>query len=249
VTDRYDYHRQAEQSRRDQLIMSHLPLVRHVIGRLTGELPPGVDLENLESAGVLGLVEAANKFDPDRNAQFKTFAYLRVRGAILDELRRNCPLPQHVLERVAKIRKVYRQLPPPVRVEVLAEETGMTIEEVSDTLNAMRMTKMISWEQTAQPNGLGLAEYEEAPEAELERFERLQLLAEAIESLPHREKMVVTMYYKEDLRLKEISLVLKLSESRISRILSAAMFEIGEYMRAKERDFDHELVEAGSRTS
>jgi RNA polymerase sigma factor FliA len=229
------YQRAIDQKKRDELIMSHLPLVRHVIGRLVGELPPGVDIENLESAGVLGLVEAAAKFDPDRNAQFKTFAYLRVRGAILDELRRNCPLPQHILERVAKIRKAYRQLSMPVTTEMLAEKTGMTFDEVTDTLSAMRLTKMISWEQTAQPNGLGLMEHEEAPEAELERWERIQLLSEAIEQLPARERMVVTLYYKEDLRLKEISQIMKLSESRISRILSAAMFELGEYIRAKEQ--------------
>jgi len=229
------YQRQAQQNRRDELIMSHLPLVKHVIGRLVAEMPPGVDIENLESAGVLGLVEAASKFDPERNAQFKTFAYLRVRGAILDELRRNCPLPQHVMERVTKIRKAYRDLPAPVTVEMLAQTTGLSADEISDTLSAMRLTKMISWEQSAQPNGLGLVENEEPPEAELEREERIKQLTEAIEKLGERERLVVTLYYKEDLRLKEISAVLKLSESRISRMLSAALFEIGETMRARDR--------------
>ena len=91
------YQRQADQQKRDELIVAHpAPLVKHVIGRLVGGLPAGrEDVENLESAGVLGLVEAAAKYDPTRNAQFKTFAYMRVRGAILDELRRNSPLPQH----------------------------------------------------------------------------------------------------------------------------------------------------------
>src|SRR5262245_61098490 len=103
-----------DQQVRDELIVSHLPLVKHVIGRLIGELPPGVDIENLESAGVLGLVEAAGRFDPTQNAQFKTFAFLRIRGAILDELRRASPLPQHMLERVSRIRKAYRTLPAPV---------------------------------------------------------------------------------------------------------------------------------------
>ena len=81
------YQRVADQARRDELIVSHLPLVKHVIGRLIGELPPGIDVENLESAGVLGLVESAGKFDPNRNTQFKTYAYMRIRGSILDELR------------------------------------------------------------------------------------------------------------------------------------------------------------------
>ena len=90
--------------RRDELIVSHLPLVKHVIGRMIGELPPGIDVDNLESAGVLGLVESAGKYDPNRNTQFKTYAYMRIRGSILDELRRNSPLPQHMLERIAAIR-------------------------------------------------------------------------------------------------------------------------------------------------
>ncbi len=190
-------YRDYEQSRKDKLIMSHLPLVKHVIGRILVELPPGIDLENLQSAGILGLVEAANKFDASKNTQFKTFAYLRVRGAILDELRRNCPLPQHVLERVAKIRKAYRDLPAPVSVEALAAATGLTEDEVSDTLSSMRLTKMISWEQTAQPNGLTMVDHEEAPEAELERWERQQALCEAIDSLEPRARSVVVMYYRD----------------------------------------------------
>ncbi|WP_238537511.1 sigma-70 family RNA polymerase sigma factor [Zavarzinella formosa] len=233
-----DYRRAPQAKTRDELIVSHLPLVKHVLGRLVGELPSGVDIENLESAGVLGLVEAANKFDPDRNAQFKTFAFLRVRGAILDELRRNCPLPQHVLERVTKIRRAYRDLPAPVSVEELSRATELTVDEVTDTLAAMRMTKMVSWEQTAQPNGLGLMENAEPPEAELERWERIQMLTDAIESLDERSRMVITLYHKEDLRLKEISVIMKLSESRISRILTAAMFELGERVRGREAKSD-----------
>ncbi len=239
-------YRDVEQSRKDKLIMSHLPLVKHVIGRIMVELPAGVDLENLQSAGILGLVEAANKFDPSKNTQFKTFAYLRVRGAILDELRRNCPLPQHVLERVAKIRKAYRDLPAPASVEAIAAATGMSEDEVSDTLSSMRLTKMISWEQTAQPNGFGMAEHEEAPEAELERWERHQALCDAIDSLEPRARSVVVMYYREDLRLKEIAKVLGLSDSRISRILSAALFELGEKIHAKERSEEGTLASTGS---
>lgn len=226
---------------RDQLILNHLPLVRHVLGRMIGELPSGIDVENLESAGVLGLVEAASKFEPDRNAQFKTFAYLRVRGAILDELRRNCPLPQHMLERIAKIRKAYRKLAAPVTVDDLCLETGMTPDEVSDALNAMRLTRMISWEQTAQPNGLALSESVAPPEEDFERWERIQMLGDCIEQLPPRERMVVTLYYREELRLKEISQIMHLSESRISRILSAALFELGEKIRARERSADEKL--------
>ena len=134
------YQRQADQQRRDELILSHLPLVKHVIGRLVGELPPGTDVDNLEAAGVLGLVEAAAKYDPTRNAQFKTFAYLRVRGAVVDELRRNSPLPQHVMERVSAVRKASRTLAPPVTVDAIAAITGLTPDVVADTLAADRFS-------------------------------------------------------------------------------------------------------------
>jgi RNA polymerase sigma factor for flagellar operon FliA len=134
----------ARQSRRDQMIMEHLPLVRHLVGKLTAELPAGVDVENLEAAGVLGLVEAATNYDPEREARFKTFAYLRVRGAILDELRRNCPLPQPMLEMLARVRAAYRTLPSPVSVAALARATGLSEDEISDCLAAARLTRMVS---------------------------------------------------------------------------------------------------------
>lgn len=238
------YQRVADTARRDELILSHLPLVKHVVGRLAAELPPGVDVDNLESAGVLGLVEAAGKFDPSRNAQFKTFAYIRVRGAILDELRRNSPLPQHMLERVALIRKAYRTLPPPVTVEMLSAATGLTADEVSDALAAERFNKMVSWEQAAQPNGLTPAHAAPPPEADAERWEAMQQLADAIEELPPRERMAVTLYYREEMRLKEMQAVMNLSPSRISRILSRAVFDLGEKLRAKGIDGGRALAAA-----
>jgi RNA polymerase sigma factor for flagellar operon FliA len=193
-------------------------------------------VENLESAGVLGLVEAAGKFDPTRNAQFKTFAFLRIRGAIVDELRRNSPLPQHMLEKVAMVRKATRKLPPPVTVDALAAATGLTADEVADALAAERFSRMVSWEQTAQPNSLTPAAVAPPPEAETERWEAVQQLADAIEELPPRERMAVTLYYREELRLREMQAVMNLSPSRISRILSRATFELGEKLRARGVD-------------
>jgi RNA polymerase sigma factor for flagellar operon FliA len=229
------YGRVAAQNRRDELILSHLPLVRHIIGKLAAELPPGVDIENLESAGTLGLVEAANNFDAERGTQFKTYAYTRVYGAVIDELRRNSPLPQLMLERVALVRRAYRDLPPPVTVEALAAATGLTEDEVSDALAAFRMTRMTSLDKVAETVGTRLDEKQEAPDALAEKAERGQLLTEAITALPERERLVVTLYYLEDLRLKEIGQVLELSESRVSRVLNAALFRLGEYIRAREK--------------
>jgi RNA polymerase sigma factor for flagellar operon FliA len=230
------YQRSADQQRRDELILGHLPLVKHVIGRLLGDLPASADAENLESAGVLGLVEAASKFDPTRKAQFKTFAYLRIRGAIVDELRRNSPLPQHVLGRVSQLRKAYRTLPHPITVEALVAATGMTADEVADALAAERFAKTMSWEQAAEPNGLEPVAAGDTPEEGVERWEAVQQLSEAIEALPEKERLAVTLYYRQDLRLKEIAEVMKLSVSRVSRLLTKALFELGEQLKFGQQD-------------
>lgn len=227
------YARRADQQRKDEMILGHLPLVKHVIGRLVGGLPPGVDVENLEAAGVLGLVEAAAKFDPTRNAQFKTFAYIRVRGAILDELRRNSPLPQQVIERLTLIRKAQRELPHPVTVEALAAAAGLTPDDVADTLAAERFARTVSWDAAAEQDGVGSVGSVEPPEADLEREEAVRQMTEAIEQLPPKERTAVTLYYREDLRLKEIAEVMQLSVSRVSRLLSKATFELGEMLKAK----------------
>ncbi|HZV04093.1 MAG TPA: sigma-70 family RNA polymerase sigma factor [Gemmataceae bacterium] len=219
-----------QKERRDQLIVEHLSLVRHLVGKLAAELPPGVDLENLESAGVLGLVEAAHRFDPERGAQFKTYAYTRIRGAVLDELRRNCPLPQHMLQQMARVRQAYEELMPPVTTQALAAATGLSEAEIADCLAAIRMTRLISWDEHGEPIGTRLDD-PQRPDLLAEKEEQKRLLVEALNALEERERLIVTLYYLEDLRLKEIGEVLRLSESRISRLLNSALFHLGEYMR------------------
>src|ERR1700722_2155297 len=139
------YQQVGGEKQREELILGNLPLVRHILGRLAVRLPRGTDLDNLEAAGVLGLVEAANRYEPDRGIRFKTFAYTRIRGAILDELRRNSPLPQELLEKIARIRKVLQLLPPPVSPEVLAEKTSLSEDDLADCFAAMRLTRNVSW--------------------------------------------------------------------------------------------------------
>jgi RNA polymerase sigma factor for flagellar operon FliA len=227
------YGRVTERSQRDELILDHLPLVRHVLGRLSAQFPPGIDLENLESAGVLGLVEAAANFDAAKNVQFKTYAYIRIRGAILDELRRNSPLSQQMLEMVARVRAAHKGLPAPATVEALAAATGLTEDAVADCLAAIRLTRLVSYPVDLELAATRLDERQERPDAAAQEAEQRQLLADAIEALPPRERLVVTLYYREDLRLKEISRLLGLSESRISRILNAGLFNLGEYLRRR----------------
>jgi RNA polymerase sigma factor FliA len=225
------YTQEAAKTRRDQLILAHLPLVKHAIGRLVGRLPSGVDVENLESAGILGLVEAANRFDPERGVKFETFAYLRIRGAVVDEMRRNSCLPQQVLEQVANVRRAYQQLPAPATVEGLIGATGLNEDQVMDSLAAMRMARTMSLEKLAKVADTEPVAAVEHPGHQMEQAELRQLLAQGIAALPERKRLVVTLYYLEDLRLKEIGDLLGLSESRVSRLLDATLFELGEHLR------------------
>jgi RNA polymerase sigma factor for flagellar operon FliA len=109
---------------RDQLILDNLGYVKHILGKLLNQLPLRVDTENLEAAGVLGLIEAAAQYDPSRNVEFRTFSYRRIRGEILDELRRNCPLSQQMLQKTTALRHLRSQFQGTVSVEQLADASG-----------------------------------------------------------------------------------------------------------------------------
>lgn len=223
----HEYSVTATQSARDELILNHLWLVRHLVGKLAARLPPGVDVDNLESAGLLGLVEAAQRFDTNRGVDFKSFAALRIRGAMIDEARRNSPLPQELLQYVKLVSRAQERLTPPITIEALAAETGLSEDQVLDALAAIPLTQVKSFDPAADE----LSQItEDASSSAMEREDEWRLLADAISSLPERERLIVTMYYKEDLRLKEIGEILGLSESRVSRLLTAAQFQLREYV-------------------
>ncbi|MGE0374998.1 MAG: sigma-70 family RNA polymerase sigma factor [Planctomycetaceae bacterium] len=229
---------QANQS--EQLILDHLYYVRHVLGRTVADVPEGVDLENLEAAGILGLVEAAAQFDPRREVAFTTFAYMRIRGAILDELRRNCPLSRKMLKHWDLIRTAYGRLEPPVAPEDLAEATGLQLEEVFNCLQSIRLTNPDSWHEELDRRELS-PDAGGPPAETAERDEELQLLADSIEQLPDQERTVLTLYHLEELRLKEIGDVLNLSESRISRVLASAELRLKETVRRRVDRTRHSL--------
>ncbi|MCA9066213.1 MAG: sigma-70 family RNA polymerase sigma factor [Planctomycetaceae bacterium] len=215
---------------RDQLILEHLPYVRHILGRMISGLPDHVDDDNLESAGILGLVEAAGQYDPTRGVAFTTFAYRRIRGAILDELRRNCPLPQNMLQTWAVLREHSLNMTPPLTAEKLAAASGLPINEVEDCLAAMRLTRPESWASELSTIPCHRTEESEA-EAATERTEEIRLLADAIEALPEKMRLAITLYHREGLRMKEVGEVLGLSESRVSRLLASAELRLRTLVR------------------
>ena len=219
------YHKVCKMDLRDRLILEHLYFVRHILGKMLGGLPDSVDNDNLESTGILGLVEAAGQFDPMRGIAFTTYAYQRIRGAILDELRRNCPVPQAVLQNWTLIREASVHMNPPLTAEKLAARTGLKVAEVDDCIAAMRLTRPESWADELGELPVP-GHREEEVDAESRRAEERKLLTDAIEELPEKMRLAITMYYLEDMRMKEIGKVLELSESRVSRLVAAGELQL-----------------------
>lgn len=220
------YKKAAATDRRDQLVLENMALVRHILGRSFANLPSHVDLENLESAGVVGLVQAATAFDPSNGVKFSTFAYRRIHGAIVDELRRNSPLSQEMLARIAAISKIREELSQPATVEILAEKAALTVEEVEEALQAMRFASPEEYTEAAE--NIGVSRQSATPPELLSRKEQKQALVQAIKALPRKQRLAITLYYLEDLRLKEIGIVLGHSESYISKLLTRAELALRE---------------------
>lgn len=225
-------------SDRDRRILEHVPLLRHIVGRMSVDLPSHIDRDDLCSYGMLGLIGAADSWDAGRGLQFSTYAYTRIRGAILDELRRLDFLPRGRRERVRQLEGVVQRLEqergvPPLPEE-LAGELGISLDEIDEILlSAMsavqtslndgpsdHLSTMLSDPRSADP--VGSAEWEELK----------VLLTDTILELPDQERTVVSLYYGEDLLLKEISDVLGVTESRVSQIHSRALYRLNRTLSA-----------------
>ena len=226
------YTRSAETSR-DQLILENIDFVGRILSTMTFFVSSEEARENLHSAGVLGLVEAANKFDRHQGVAFRTYAYPRIRGAIVDELRKQSPVSQAVLKQIGLVQNAYDSMEPPATPEKLATKTGLSLDEVVTCLEAMRFVKPDHWNDLSDIIHGSWRQSIDSPEYEAECNELKTLLADSIENLPERERLVLTLYYTEELNLAEIGQVLDLSESRVSRILAATKFRLQESIRCK----------------
>lgn len=228
-----EYRKASRQQELERLILDHLSYVRKILSTMTASLPSHVDREGLESAGIVGLVEAANHFDSTRGVAFKTYAFTRIRGAILDELRKTSPVSQQMQEQIGKLRDAHERLSPPVSPEALAQATGMTLENVLRCLEAMRFIAPQNWSDLYSTIHGSWRHDGERPEEPLERAESHQILTQCIQKLPERERLVLTLYFLEDATLAEIGAALNLSESFVSRLLAGAKFRLKElYLEA-----------------
>jgi RNA polymerase sigma factor for flagellar operon FliA len=234
---------------RDQLILHYSPLVKYVAGRVAVGLPQNVEQADLVSYGIFGLIDAIEKFDPDRGFKFETYAIARIKGAILDELRSIDWVPRSVRAKARAIEKAYAKLEgelhrTPTDAE-LARELDVSDDQLQSTLNQISfiglvaLDEMLSGGDRNDSMTLGdtvAADPTEGPVAAFEVEEMRHILADAINRMPEREKIVLTLYYYEGLTLAEIGEVLGVTESRVCQIHTKAVLQLRSRLAASERE-------------
>ncbi len=238
-----DYGRLKSNDIREKLIIEYAPLVKLVAGRLGMYLGYNVEYEDLVSYGIFGLIDAIDKFDYRKGIKFETYASLRIRGAILDQIRKNDWIPRTIRQRQKQIDAVIKEIEnatgAPAEDDAIAAGLGISEDELLEWQSQMKVTNLISlnefMEQGSEvPNDSSQPNHFQTPEEVLSKNEMKEMLMEALELLTDKEKQVILFYYYEELTLKEISNVLEVSESRISQLHTRALQKmrtrLGDYM-------------------
>ena len=244
-----EYRSAGDQHVRDRLILTYAPLVKFVAGRVGASLPAHVDEQDLVSYGLLGLIGAIERYDPDREIKFETFAMARIRGAIIDELRSLDWVPRSVRTRARQIERAIqvleRELMRAPTDDEIAQKLGVSPDELEESLREISRTSVAALDELWSPTGGGdqialidTIEDESGPDPEfsLEQTEIREALAEAISGLPEREKLVVTLYYYEELTLREIGEVLGVTESRVSQLHTKAILRLKAHLAGATRE-------------
>lgn len=232
------YKASGDSKMRDALILKYAPFVKYVAGRMAVNLPNNVEYEDLVSYGVFGLMDAIEKYDPERAVQFKTYAKTRIRGAILDELRVLDWTPRSVRQKAKKLEKAYAQLESQLgreaKDEEVAEYLEITVQELQKLLEETRQSLVLSLDEndpnSDQPGQSRLNFFEDlntlTPEQKATGKEVKKMLAESINKLNDRERLVITLYYFEELTSKEIGSILGVSDSRVSQLHTKAILRL-----------------------
>lgn len=226
------YRQKRTQETREQLIIEYAQLVKLVAGRLSMYLGHNVEYDDLVSYGIFGLIDAIDKFDLEKNVKFETYASLRIRGAILDQIRKMDWIPRSVRQRQRKIDEAMKQIEmrtgKTATDEELAKELGLTEEELCSWQTQLKVTSVVSlneFEENGPEPMIDSAHPDRfsQPEEVVEEAELKQKLAESLKLLTEKERRVIELYYYEDMTLKEISKILEVSESRISQLHTKAL--------------------------
>jgi RNA polymerase sigma factor for flagellar operon FliA len=218
---------------RNELVMKYIHLVRSIVLRLVPTYRKHVDFDDLMSSGLLGLMDAIDKFDMTKEVKFETYASLRVKGEIIDQIRKQDWAPISLRQKIKKVEECYETMESsmgraPTETEV-ASKLSMSTDDVKKTLDEAHTFNLVALDEMLMDRVAGdslAASPDESPEKRLEEQEIRNVLAQTIEALPEKEKLVVSMYYYDELTLKEIGAVLGVTESRISQIHSKALMTL-----------------------
>ncbi len=234
-----EFRRTGDRKLRDRLILTYAPLVKYVAGRLGSGLPAHVDDDDLVSYGLLGLIGAIERFDPERDIKFETYAIARIKGAIIDELRSLDWVPRSVRSRARDIERTIAELESRLgrapSDEEISSKLGITEEELNESLSEISRTSIAAldelWTVSSGGDTVALIDTIEDtalpnPQVALAETEVKEAIGDAIARLPEREKLVITLYYYEELTLREIGEVLGVTESRVSQLHTKAILRL-----------------------
>jgi RNA polymerase sigma factor for flagellar operon FliA len=240
-----DYAKNKSHETREKIILEYAPLVKLVAGRLSMYLGYNVEYDDLVGYGVFGLIDAIDKYDSMREVKFETYASLRIRGAILDQIRKMDWIPRTIRQKQKRIDTVIKEIESAqgggaATDEQIAAALGITEDEYDDWQSQMKVTGVVSLNEFMEQGSDIPADQQvtqsryDSPEEAIEQEELKKMLMESLELLTEKEKKVILLYYYEDLTLKEISHILEVTESRISQIhtkaLSKMRAKMGNYM-------------------
>jgi RNA polymerase sigma factor for flagellar operon FliA len=227
-------------SLREQIVLEHTPLIRYIVNRIAVRLPSHIDLDDLHNTGVIGLMDAIEKYDPEKNCKFKTYAEFRIKGAILDQLRSLDWVPRSVRQKSRRLERAYgeveQRLGRMASEDEVADSLGLQIDKFHELLNQVRGISLVNLEEIRGTNAEGdragtFADIvedvnSENPFASLKLTEMKSVIADTIGTLPEKERLVVSLYYYEDLNMKEIGGILGITESRVCQIHTKAVLRL-----------------------
>ena len=238
-------------STRDKLILEYAPLIKYISQKIAARLPANIELDDLMSSGVIGLMDAIEKYDSTRDNKFKTYAEFRIRGAILDELRAQDWVPRSVREKAKQLERCYAKIEQlkgrQATDEEVCEELGIDQNEFHDMLNQVRSVSLLSYDDVSsfsKADKRALHGFGESgskaptPFSEVSSASVKRLIAEAILDLPEKQRLVLSLYYYEDLNLKEIGRVLDVTESRVSQLHTQAILRLKSKLRGHVEEFN-----------
>ena len=237
-------------STRERLVVEYSPLIKYIAQKIAARLPANIELDDLISSGVIGLIDAIEKYDCNRDNKFKTYAEFRIRGAILDELRAQDWVPRSVREKAKLLEKCYARIEQRVGRQATDEEVcaelSINQEEYYDLLNQVRSVSLLSFDDISsfsKADKRSLHGYGEGgsraptPFNEVNVAHVKRMIAEAINDLPEKQRLVLSLYYYEDLNLKEIGRVLDVTESRVSQLHTQAILRLKGKLRNQWDEF------------